>query len=106
MSTELQRASAEAVAASAEADRLAVILAAVTAAQAAPQHHGCGCQSTPATARRSGGEIAVMAAGACACVGVATAALLAVALASIGLGIGAVVLYLLWRQIAADRKGK
>lgn len=106
MSTEIQRASADAVTAALQADRFAEILAVVAATQAAqaaaPQHHGCGCQ-TPARPRRSAGEITAIAAGVCACVGVATAALLAVAVVAVAVGISAVVLLLLVRQI---RKGK
>lgn len=105
MSTEIQRASADAVSAALQADRYAEILAVVAAAQtlqAAPQHHGCGCQ-TPARPRRSAGEITAIAAGVCACVGVATAALLAVAVVAVAVGVSAVVLLLLVRQI---RKGK
>lgn len=105
MSTEIQRASADALTASLQADRYAemlAVVAAVQAAQAAPQHHGCGC-STPARPRRSAGEITAIAAGVCACVGVATAALLAVAVVAVAVGISAVVLLLLVRQL---RKGK
>jgi hypothetical protein len=105
VSAELHQASAAALDAHREAERLAVILAAVQAAQQTTPAPHSGCSCTPARPRRSGGELAVMAAGACACVGVATAALLAVALAAVSLGIGAVVLYLLWRQISTDRKG-
>lgn len=104
MSTEIQRASADALTASLQADRYAEILAvvaAVQAAQAAPQHNGCSC--APARSRRSGGEVAAIAAGVCACVGVATAALLAVAVAAVAVGMSAVVLLLLVRQL---RKGK
>jgi hypothetical protein len=104
MSTEIQRASAEAVAAAVQSDRYAEILAvvaAVQAVQAAPQPTGCGC--TPAKPRRSAGQVAALAAGVCACVGVATAALLAVALVAVAVGVSAVVLLLLVRQL---RKGK
>ena len=103
---EVIRAQAEALDASREADRVGEILAVVAAVQAAqaaaPQHHGCGCQ-TPARPRRSAGEITAIAAGVCACVGVATAALLAVAVVAVAVGISAVVLLLLVRQL---RKGK
>ena len=104
MSTEIQRASADAVAAAVQADRYGEILAvvaAVQAAQTAPQHHGCTC-SAPARPRRSAGEITAIAAGVCACVGVATAALLAVAVVAVAVGVSAVVLLLLVRQL---RKG-
>lgn len=100
----LKNAEAEVVAAAAQSDRFGEILAvvaAVQAAQTAPQHHGCNC--APAKPRRSAGEVAALAAGACACVGVATAALLAVALVAVAVGVSAVVLLLLVRQL---RKGK
>ncbi|HEX5569599.1 MAG TPA: hypothetical protein VFY14_22220 [Streptomyces sp.] len=105
MSTEIQRASADAVAAAAQSDRYAEILAvvaAVQAVQAAPQHHGCSC-ATPARPRRSAGQVAAIAAGTCACGAVACAMFLAVALAAVGVAVSALVCLFIVREI---RKGK
>lgn len=105
MTTEIQRASADAVQAAAQADRFGEILAvvaAVQAAQAAPQHHACSC-SQPKQPHRSAGRVAAVAAGACACGMVAVAMFLAVALAAVGVAVSALVCLFVIREI---RKGK
>lgn len=103
--SDLISAQTEALTASQQADRFGEILAvvaAVQAAQSAPQHHACSC-SQPKPSRRSAGRVAAVAAGACACGMVAVAMFLAVALAAVGVAVSALVCLFVIREI---RKGK
>lgn len=104
--SDLISARTEALTASQQADRFGEILAvvaAVQAAQAAPQqHHACSC-SQPKQSRRSPGRVAAIAAGTCACGMVAVAMFLAVALAAVGVAVSALVCLFVIREI---RKGK